>query len=216
MVLLPSQLAAHNPGERINYHIFTFCLDICGTFCRVIYLCCILWVFHPNHLSSGLWIQKSTETKSLALLNFLTWIILLTIDTGYVRIWHRVFPSIAMDMWGRRLLGPSEQLQNLAWTSERPLNFLFQPLKKNYPVLLSLRSWWRQIIMSCTIHMATTIFLFKRSIFFGSLWVLHKAPYGELKRSEERAGYARVLSPLRFNKWIYNRWLITKITINQS
>lgn len=104
MVLLPSQLAAHNPGERINYHIFTFCLDICGIFYWVIYLCWNLWVFHPNHSISGLGIQKSTETKPLALLNFLTWILWLTVDTGYIRMWHQVFPSIAMDMWGRRFL----------------------------------------------------------------------------------------------------------------
>lgn len=88
MILPPSQLAAYIPGEKIHYHTFTFCLDTCGTFCWVIYLCWILWVFHPNHCSRGLWIQKPVETKPLALLNFLACLIQLTTDTGYLRIWH--------------------------------------------------------------------------------------------------------------------------------
>lgn len=157
MVLLPSQLAAHNPGERINYHIFTFCLDICGIFYWVIYLCWNLWVFHPNHSISGLGIQKSTETKPLALkfpnLDTLA-------DSGH-RVCKDVTPSFPFHSYGyvrQEVSGPKEQLQNLAWTSETPLNFLFQPPEKYYPVLLSLCSWWRQIIMTFTIHRATTIF----------------------------------------------------------
>lgn len=110
MTLPPSQLAAYIPGEGVNYHTFTFCIDACGTFCWVIYLCWILWAFHPNHFSSGLWIQKPTETKHLSLLDFLAGLILLTIETGYLRILHRLFSHIALDMWNKRLLGSIQSL----------------------------------------------------------------------------------------------------------
>ena len=160
MILPPSQLAAYIPAERIHYHTFTFCLDTCGTFCWVIYLCWILWVVHPNHFSSGLWIQKPIETKPLALLNFLAWLILLTIDTGYLRIWYRLFPPIAMDMWVRRLLGSIQIITIFHEITKKTENLIWQNTYVYVCVCIYQCLWYMWVWEDKRLHTKMKMFVF--------------------------------------------------------